>query len=180
MRMKFSARRGRGKSAYTLVELTLAILVGLAIAGALMVLVNQQFAFLRLYRTQNFLADEAPLINNQLTRILGQADRFRVHRNLADAVSGTNPVLQDGSAVALVFRQPDGTQHAAILSFEQRGTGSGLYYYPLPAAGTVGNPDWAVTKRPTNVTFHVEEGILRVRLTGPSGEEITYSGAMQL
>jgi hypothetical protein len=80
--------------------------------------------------------------------------------------------------VVLNFRQPDGTFRAGILSFEDRGAGNALYYYVIPLSGVLEDPEWAVTSRPTNVSFFVESGIIRTRLTGPAGEEITFSGAM--
>ncbi len=48
---------------FTLVELTLAITLGLMIASMAMALFNQQLAFLRIYRVQDFLTEEAPIIN---------------------------------------------------------------------------------------------------------------------
>jgi hypothetical protein len=81
--------------------------------------------------------------------------------------------------VVLNFRQPDGTMRATILSFENRGTGNALYYYVVPVSGVLGTPQWAVSKSPRNVSFAMENGILRMTLTGPNGEEITYSGTMQ-
>jgi hypothetical protein len=80
--------------------------------------------------------------------------------------------------VVLNFRQPDGTMRAGILSFEDRGDGEALYYYVVPLSGPLGEPEWAVTNKPTDVTFFVESGIIRTRLTGPAGEVITFSGAM--
>jgi hypothetical protein len=54
-----------------------------------------------------------------------------------------------------------------------------LYYYIVPSTGTLGTPEWAVTRKPTNVSFAMEQGVLRMRLTGPQGELITFSGTMQ-
>jgi hypothetical protein len=50
----------------------------------------------------------------------------------------------------------------------------------VTAAGALGTPDWAITKRPANVRFSIVQGILRVQVTGPNGEEIFYSGTQQL
>ena len=78
----------------------------------------------------------------------------------------------------LNFRQPDGSVRAGILSFENRGQGNALYYYVVPVSGVLTAPQWAITSQPTDVKFFVESGILRTRLTGPAGEELTFSGAM--
>ena len=81
--------------------------------------------------------------------------------------------------VVMNFRQPDGTMRASILSFENRDTGPALYYYVVPTSGVLGDAQWYVTNKPTNVAFAVEQGVLRMTLTGPAGEQITYSGTMQ-
>jgi hypothetical protein len=67
---------------------------------------------------------------------------------------------------------------AAILAFEDRGAGPTLYYYVVPTVGSLGEPQWYLTRVPRDVAFTVENGILRMTLTGPNGELITYSGSM--
>jgi prepilin-type N-terminal cleavage/methylation domain-containing protein len=168
-----SARRG-----FTLIELTLAMMLGLAIGAMTLALFNQQLAFLRIYRVQNFLTEEAPLISLHVSKLVGKAERFRLHDTVADALSGANPRSTSSPVLVLNFRQPDGMVRAAILSFEDRGTGPALYYYVRPLSGVMGTPQWYITKVPANVAFTVEQGILRMTLTGPCGELITYSGAM--
>jgi prepilin-type N-terminal cleavage/methylation domain-containing protein len=175
MRPRFPRLR-RG---FTLIELSIAMMLGLATGTMLLALFNQQLAFLKLYKTQNFLTDEAPIISSYVSRLIGKADRFRLHDSLADALSGSNPRLTASPVVVLNFRQPDGTMRATIMSFEDRGTGNALYYYVVPVSGVLGDPQWAVSKSPRNVSFAMENGILRMILTGPDEEEITYSGTMQ-
>jgi hypothetical protein len=157
----------------------MAIMLGLATGTMLLALFNQQLAFLKLYKTQNFLTDEAPIISSYVSRLVGKADRFRLHDSVADALSGTRARLTASPVVVLNFRQPDGTMRATILSFENRGAGNALYYYVVPVTGVLGAPQWAVSKSPRNVSFAMENGILRMTLTGPNSEEITYSGTMQ-
>ena len=168
------ARRG-----FTLIELTIAMVMGLAIGGMVISLFNQQLVFLNLYRSQSFLTEEAPIISMNVSRIIGKADRFRLHDSVNDALSGTNPRLTSSPVVVLNFRQPDGTMRAALLSFENRGRGPALYYYVVPVSGVMGEPQWFITNKPTNVAFTIEQGVLRMTLTGPAGELITYSGTMQ-
>ena len=43
----------------------------------------------------------------------------------------------------------------------------------------LGEPQWAVTRAPSKVAFRMDEGVLRMILTGPNLEEIIYSGTMQ-
>jgi hypothetical protein len=50
----------------------------------------------------------------------------------------------------------------------------------VPTNGVLGNPQWSVTNKPDDVVFTMQQGVLRMTLTGPAGEEITYSGTMQL
>lgn len=169
----------RGRDGLTLIELTLATFIGMAVAVMTLTLVNQQFAFLKIYGAQSFLAEEAPIINGYISKLVSQASRYRLHNNITDALAGTNMVMTNAPVIVLNFQQPDGSQKASILAYQNLGTGSALYYYIVPASGTLGSPQWAVTRKPTNVRFSIETGVLRVRLTGPAGEEITYSGNMQ-
>lgn len=173
------SRFPRLRRGFTLIELSIAMMLGMATGAMLLSLFNQQLAFLKLYKTQNFLTDEAPIISTYVSRLVGRADRFRLHDSVADALSGTRARLTASPVVVLNFRQPDGTMRATILSFENRGTGNALYYYVVPVTGVLGTPQWAVSKSPRNVSFAMENGILRMTLTGPNGEEITYSGTMQ-
>lgn len=175
MKPNFHPRR-RG---FTLIELSIAIMLGLATATMTLALFNQQLAFLKIYQAQNFLTDEAPVISVYVSRLVGKADRFRLHDNVADALANVRSRTTPSPVVVLNFRQPDGTLRASLLSFENRGSGPALYYYVVPVTGVLGAPQWAVTKKPTNVLFSLEQGVLRMALTGPAGERITYSGTMQ-
>ena len=167
------------RRAFTLIELSVAIMMGMATGAVLLSLFNQQLAFLKIYKAQNFLVEEAPVISVYVSRLVGKADRFRLHDNVADALAGVRTRTTASPVAVLNFRQPDGTVRATILSFENRGTGFALYYYVVPVSGVLGAPQWAVTKKPTSVLFSMEEGVLRMAITGPAGEKITYSGIMQ-
>lgn len=162
----------------TLFELSIAVMMGMAIGAMTLTLFNQQLAFLRIFRIQNFLTEEAPVISMYVSRLVGKADRFRLHDNVADALSGARPRLTASPVVVLNFRQPDGTMRATILSYENRGVGNALYYYVVPVSGVLGAPQWFVTRAPQNVTFGMQNGVLRMALTGPNNESITYSGTM--
>lgn len=169
----------RLRRGFTLLELTLVMVSGI-IAGSMMLsLFNQQITFLQMYRTQNFLIEEAPIISTYTSRIISRADRFRLHESLEDALAGRN-ALTEGPVAVLNFRQPDGSMRASIFSFEDRGDGPQLYYFIVPEVGPLGEPEWTVTNAAENVLFVIEDGVLRMTLTGPAGEEITYSGSMQL
>jgi len=165
--------------AFTLIELTIAMTLGMAIGGMVLMLFNQQLAFLRFYQTQNFLTEEAPLISLHVGKLVGQADRFRLHASVQDALTGADPRLGDSPVVVLNFRGPDGGMRAGILSWEDPGTGPALYYYVVPETDALGRPEWHISNKPADVSFALVNGILRMTLTGPQGEQLTYSGTMQ-
>lgn len=167
------------RRAFTLLEMTVAMMVGMTVGATVLAMLNQQVAFLKIFRAQSFLNEEAPIISNHISKLLLSAERFRLHASVADALAGTNPRLTDSPVCVLNFRQPDGSVRAGILSYENRGQGNALYYYVVPVSGILTAPQWAITNKPTNVSFSVESGIIRTRLTGPAGEELTFSGAMQ-
>ena len=165
---------------FTLIELSIAMTMGMLVSAMVLALFNQQLAFLKIYQKQNFLTEEAPLISMYVSKLVGRADRFSLHDSVADAIAkkSASPTSIP-SVVHLYFRQLDGTIRSSILSFENRGAGPALYYYIVPSSGVLGEPQWTVTNQPKNVQFAMELGVLRMKLTGPDDEEITYSGTMQ-
>ncbi|WP_411826618.1 type II secretion system protein J [Luteolibacter sp. AS25] len=167
------------RKGFTLLELTLAMAVGVTIGSILLAMLNQQIAFVRIFQAQSFINEEAPIISANVSKLVSQADRFRLHSSLAEALSGNNPSLTDSPVLVLNFRLPDGTVRAGILSFEDVGAGSALYYYVVPESGVLADPQWAISTRPTDVSFFVENGILRTKITGPAGEELFFSGSME-
>jgi hypothetical protein len=175
MRTPFARRSG----GFTLIELAMAMGLGMSVAALVLALANQQLAFIRIFRAQSFLVEEAPMVSTHVSKLVGKADRFRLHDNLADALTGANPRLGPSPVLVMNFRQPGGGMRASILAFEERGEGGDLNYYVVPESGPPGDPEWSITRRAADVTFSVESGILRMRLTGENGEQITYSGTMQ-
>lgn len=175
--MKFGLSKLR--RGYTLIELSVAIACGLMAAALLMALVNQQFTFLRMYADQNFLIREAPLISTHMNRLIGQAERFRLLAKEDDVFVQNLPLIEkDATVLELDFQQPDGSTQRALLAFDvnQRK----LNYYLVPAAAVaLPAPQFVITSEANNVLFAIENGVLRVALTGPKGEVITYSGVMQ-
>lgn len=175
--------RRRRQGGFTLPELATAIGLSLAIAGMMMSLLQQQVSFHKILRAQNFLVEEAPLINNSISAILSQADAFRIHTSLSDAIADAGAVTSGGNVLVVGFQNADGTREFGILSFEDTGTESYLGYYSVdpsvPFSGA-GNPDWIVSKRVTDADFFIENGVFRIQLTGPAGETITYAATPRL
>ncbi len=168
---------------FTLIEMSTAMIVAITISGIMMALLQQQISFHRVMRAQNFLVEEAPQINHTITSVLAQADAYRIHLDLTDAVSDTNAVTADGKTLVLGFLEADGSQRFGIISFESSVDSTYLGYYNLDPAspfGGEGNPDWIISHQVTDATFFVENGVFRMQLTGPSGETITYSGTPRL
>jgi len=172
---KFSRKLRKG---FTILEMTVAMMVGMAVGGTILAMLNQQIAFLKIFRAQSFLNEEAPIISAHVSKLLINAERFRLHASVADALSGANPRLTNSPVMVLNYRQPDGSLRAGILSFENRGQGTALYYYVVPVSGVLNTPQWAITNKPTNVSFFMDSGVIRARITGPAGEEIIFSGTM--
>lgn len=160
----------------TLIELSIAIMIGMATGSMVMVLFNQQLAFLDIYKKQGFLTEEAPIISMYVSRLIGKADRFSFHRSANDAKDNRAPFLgEEANFLRLTFRAPDGTEKATILAFEN----NALYYYVVRDGQPLGTPQWALTRAPRRVFFTVEEGVLQMTLIGPNQEKITYAGTMQ-
>lgn len=175
--MKTSVKASRG--GFTLLEMTVVMMVGMVVASIIMAMLNQQIAFLRIFRAQSFLNEEVPIISNHISKLLSAAERFRMHDTVSAALAGTNPKLTSSPVLVLNFRQPDGSVRAGILSFENRGQGKALYYYVVPASGVLTTPEWVVTDKAANVEFFMVSGIIATRLAGPAGEEVSFAGAME-
>jgi prepilin-type N-terminal cleavage/methylation domain-containing protein len=166
----------RKKKGFTLIELTIAMGIGILTSSMLLGLFNQQATFLTLYNQQNFLTTEAPMVNLFVSRLVGKSDSYRFFNSLNDANNGVNGVVGPARFVSLDYRQPDGTVKTAILAFDVTVAHRGLYYY---TKGAIADPQWAISKRPADVQFTMDRGIMVMTVTGPAGEVITYSGSTQ-
>jgi hypothetical protein len=182
--------------AFTLLELSIAISIGIMIGAMLIALFNQQLAFLDIYRRQSFLIEEAPIINAHVSRLIGKADRFRLHPNTAAALGGVAVAVQARSpALELIFRQPDGSIQRSVLAYEGAAPNQRLNYYTQQLPNPIPNPppnpapvlQWSITGKTAQdvvngmpgVSFLVVNGVLQMTLRGPVGEMITYSGTSQ-
>lgn len=173
----------RSRRGFTLLEMSIAVALSMAIGAMLIGLMQLQVSFHRILRAQQFIVKEAPLINNSLTHIMARADAFRIHESVSDAVADINAVTEDGSVLVVGFQNPDGSRDFGLISFESDSDGSYLGYYsvdPSVPFSSMGTPNWIISRSVTNATFFIENDIFRVRLTGPSGETIIYSGTPRL
>ena len=171
------------KAGFTLVEMTVTILVGLMIATITLTLFNSQLASYKILQTQNFLISEAPQINNTLNRIIPRANFFRMYGSLTDAKESSNAVIADGKVIALKFqaitRDPnsplDDYSSFGVIAYDDETKKLNYYHLESMAELAVATPDWSISNRIEDAVFYVENGVLRTKLTGPNGEEITYS-----
>ena len=174
----------RSPRGFTLLELTMVMMLAMAIATATMSLMQQQISFLRISKAQNFLVEEAPEVNNAISKLMGHADAFRIHTTFSTALAGSNAVTDDGTILVLGFTNPQtGAKDFGLITFESDGDDNYLGYYNVDQFGAPpieGNPDWIISRRVNAANFFVENGVFRMTLTGPSGETITYSGTPRL
>ena len=178
--------------AFTLLEMTAVILIGLLIAGMSMVLFNSQLTSFQIIRTQDFLIQEAPQINNTLNQIIPRANFFRLYSDVDsaenNAENGTGSVINGAQVVILEFRNSSevattpapGTTATppttyGIIAFDS--TTNRLEYYNRDtlASLSLSDPSWTISTRATNVAFFVQQGVLRTTVTGPLGSTVTHS-----
>ncbi|MCB1230055.1 MAG: hypothetical protein KDN19_07310 [Verrucomicrobiae bacterium] len=171
----FPASR-RKQRAFSLIEMTLAMTLAMGVAAATVVTMQQHVNFLRIMNRFNFLRDEAPTINLLLSRIIQEADSYRVYPSKTAAMNGAGAVNSGGTALWLRFRNPDGTFRQAAIVFETIAGDTQLNYYNKGASTWPVTPDWTISSQPAQVTFANDTGVLLITVTGPENEEITYVG----
>lgn len=164
-----------GQRASTLIELTVVMALTLVLAAGLLMMLNSHFTFMRILSSMEFLRDDAPQTNVMLTGIFGKADSYRIYGTRADAMADTGAVNTGGTAVRLLFRNPNGTTSQGVVAFETIAGKTQLNFYSFDN-GWPGNPSWTISHRPTAVTFADNTGVLLVTMTGPNNEQVTYGG----
>jgi prepilin-type N-terminal cleavage/methylation domain-containing protein len=165
--------RRPGATGFSLIEMSLAMALIGGLMVALLLMLNLHLTFLGMVRGQDFLLREAPQVGGLLNRLLTQVDHFFIY---ADASAAANPEavpVEEGTAVKLFFRRPGGDTVMRTLVFE---TGTSRSRGTLRMTSAENPPGWPVSRAASGVTFLVEDGLLKVRLRGPRGEELTYTG----
>ena len=166
------------KAGFTLIEMTVVIVFGLALSSTGLALLSQQINTVRTYNKQAFILNEAPQINSSLIGLLDRADAIRLHADFDDALGDQNPILTGAKTLVAAYRDVDNTTTFGIISLE---TVSGVtrldYYYfdPSATAPTQGNPSWTISRAVTDVDFSLVQGLFVNTLTGPDSEKITYT-----
>lgn len=166
---------------FTLIEMTVTITVGLMVAGMSLTLFNSQITSYRILNTQNFLVSEAPQINNTLNSIVSRANFFRMYASLGDATSGQNAVITGGKVLALKFEDPSSAADSSfgVIAYDETANDLNYYHVSSMAELAIATPKWSITTQLSGAIFYVENGVLRIKLTGPNGEEIIYSATTQ-
>lgn len=180
MKIPTKTRHSCSLAAFTLVELTIVLLVGILIATMALTLFSFQLATYRIVQTQNFLIHEAPQINNSLNRIVARANFFRLYGSLGDAESNANAVIADANVMALQFNGTGDTPDSfGVIHFDN--TTNQLNYYHLQNLADLQNstPEWTISDQVNDTVFFVENGVLRTRLIGPNGGQIVHSTTTQ-
>ena len=168
---------------FTLMELTVVMLIGLMIAGMTASLFTQQLSMFDILRSQNFMLREAPRINSLLNSIVSRSNAIQMYADTTDAKSASNSATDGATVIALQFQGSSIKSGKSVLS-ESYGviafdstTGKLNYYGNLDSLASLdpANPDWQLSNQIQNVAFSVTNGVLRIQLTGPNGGEINYS-----
>lgn len=166
----------KNPNGFTLIEMTVAVSVGLMVSGISLVLINSQLTSYRILKSQNFLVAEAPHINNSLTQIVSRASFFRMYTDINDAISSRDAVISNGKVLALMFTSTDESEHSfGVIEFDENNNRLEYYHVSSMAELAVSSPNWTISSRVSDATFFVENGVLRIRISGSNGEEITYS-----
>jgi prepilin-type N-terminal cleavage/methylation domain-containing protein len=169
------------RQGFTLVEMTVVIVVSLMVATITLTLFNSQVASFKILQTQDFLIREAPQINNTLNRIIPRANFFRMYPTLEDAKAGSNSVITDGRVMALKFQDPATPTDSSfgVIAYDADEKDLNYYHVSSMAELAVASPAWNISSQLEGAVFYVENGVLRTKLTGPNGEEIIYSSTTQ-
>ena len=160
--------------------MTAVLVVGTIIATMSLTLFNYQLTSYRIINSQNFIIHEAPQINNTLNRIVPRANFFRLYPTLADAESGSNATIANATVLALQFNGTAQTPDSfGVIAFDAPNNRLNYYHLASLADLATATPSWSISSQVNNVSFFVDRGVLRTRLTGPNGSQITHSTTTQ-
>lgn len=161
--------------------MTVTLSVGLMVAAMSLTLFNSQIMSYKILGAQNFLVTEAPQINNTLNSIVSRANFFQMYTSLNEATIGQNAVISNGKVLALKFEDPANLSDSSfgVIVFDANNNDLLYYHVTSMAELAIASPQWSITNQVDDATFYVENGVLRIKLTGPNQEEIIYSATTQ-
>jgi len=135
---------------FTLLELTIVMVMGLMIASVTLMLFTNQLKMFEILRDQNFMIREAPQVNSLLNRLISRSDALSVD--------------QANSKLTLTFTDPaDNPDTTAEIVFEDEN----LIYKST-------NSTWTISTQVKAVDYSYDHGVLVITLTGPNGGQIKH------
>jgi len=162
-----------------MVELALAVTVGMLVAGGVLMMLNTHTSFMQAMSSFRFLRDEAPQVNSLVTQLVSKSSSYRIHSTPADAFSGASAVNVGGEAVRLIYQNPSGLIDQSVIAFETVNGTPQLSYYRFQNGAWPAQADWTITSQVASASFSDDGGVLLMSLTGPENEQITYAGTTQ-
>ncbi len=172
--MKFSNNKKKRKG-YTLIELTVVLVLVVLIATTLVSMLSQQVQFYTWWNTQKFIAEDAPLTNTLVVRLLAKADNGKIYTDKATALAGGAGVTANGTVLLLDFAQADGATIHTLIEYDS--AEEELRYNILNAAGSAVDSSWVITSGVANASFDLlADGVsYQFTLTGPYGGQLTFA-----
>lgn len=174
------------KKGYTLIEMSVVMVLIVLIASTLSSMLGQQVQFMNWWNTQKFIAEDAPLVNNMVIRLFSNADAYRVHDGRTQALEQNVGELT-GDTLLLGFAQPGNDSNNATKQWgliEYDDTNDRVRYTAVTNTnGTLTVNDantWTMASGVEDAAFTVANGVLRVTLTGPYGGQVTYAATPTL
>lgn len=157
------------KKGFTLIEVTIVIIVSLTLAVFSTSLLNQAFAFFKIQRSQSFLTESAPAIGAIVAGLTKKADRFELHTNYQAYSNNSAQVSTQARCLTLISIQNNLPVVRGHI-FMNSTTGALEFYQP-----SASNPAWVISQSVSDSVFNLNRGILQMTLTGENGESLTYS-----
>src|SRR6201997_2838406 len=144
-------KKRREQGGFSLIELSLVVSLSVLVGSAVVGVFNLHLQMMNQAIRYQFLAKDAPFIGLLLTRTIGNAEDYRIYASRAAATSGTGTPVLTGPVVRLWMHQPRGATidqpedpfRQAILSFENIGGHTGIYFFLANDNGTFpATPSW--------------------------------------
>lgn len=165
----FKKRKG-----YTLIELTVVLVLVMLIASSTLALFSQQVQFLNWWNTQKFIGEDAPFANSMIVRVFSKADAFKIYADRATALGGTGQgVTTGGGVIMLGFSQADGSKDYGLIEYDA--TNDKVDYHVLNDTASAVTSSWTIVSEVANASFEVVGGVMQLTLTGPYGGQVTYA-----
>ena len=136
---------------FTILELTIIMVMGLMITLVTMMLFTNQLMMFNVLRDQNFMIREAPQANSLLNRLISRSDALLVDQaNSKLTLTYTDPVDNSATTSEIVFENGN------------------LIYKGA-------NTTWTISTQVQAVDYTYDHGVLIITLTGPNGGEIKHA-----